>query len=783
MKKMLIKNYKKLGEKVPVDLVRDNSEDIDNDYSRFKFGNVKEGGQALIAVIMLMLIIFIMAFGLLTSTINLSTTNQGDVYLHGSQSASQAGLGYFAQLMNEYNFINCTNSPSASSSLPVCVHSNQQITGNLGSGNGPFEHFASHLEFPNCIYVNSSGQDVACTSTADCEMAATQNNTTCSYDVVSVGCMVASQGSKTCINGIKSTATQTYEISGNSFLNYAFYNNYSADDPGDAASYGTYNSTSGTYSESAAQENFAKQNCAFYMWAKKGINGNKSLNSTGYGPNYGTYNGPNGNTRACAFTYEDYGNVFTGSVYSTDIMWDCGATYNGQVTTGDPIKGGYTLNQNMNWLGFYGNNGNFNYDNQVGSPFNIGSPYYDTYPVGCNNTSPTYNINGNPCTSNCVKQVAALSPPPALTQLQSEAEVGGCEFFGPTVVDLMPGGKMAVYSPDTTMALADSAVGLGFGVYGHSYVSGGNTVWPCGTPADATTGVSLGGQCNTVNGTGGLGAPLPASGIPQCIINVPDPKTNNGNGVTATGGVYVANVPSTPYSTYCPLVEGEINSPGESSVGCQYTMQQVQKCGYYGCHYVTKKVPNGEQQGDLLIQSGNGQSNSSNTGFDAFATFGSASNIIITGSLIYANSAQQALGNNNFAYWDSSNPALSDSLGLAATKFVEVNLGVDQGYFGYNTGNGAGGAHQNYILDAAILCAQHSFGVANLSSTGGNGPLEGNIVVNGSIATNFTLNNCLVGTSGYCNYQTTYDQSFANVNNQPPQFPTPVIIPTQYLEG
>ncbi len=423
--------------------------------------------------------------------------------------------------------------------------------------------------------------------------------------------------------------------------------------------------------------------------------------------------------------------------------------------------------------------------------FNLGSPYWDEYPAGCN-SQPTFTNNGVNCNSNCIKQVPAMSPPPALSQLQGEAQSGGCEFFGPTVVDLLQGGKMAVYSPDTTSALANSVTGSGYSTYGHSYVSGTNTVWPCGVPADATasTNVSLGGGCNM---TGGLAAPLSSSGIPQCIVDVPDPSTTNGNSIFANGAVYVANVPSTPYSTFCPQVEGEINSPGESSYGCTFTKTTVQKCGYnrwwgqWVCRNVTTYVPNGERQGDLLIQSGNGQSNSSNTGFDAFATFGSDANIILTGSLIYANSANKANpATNNYAYWDSNNPQLSDSLGLAATKFVEINLPADSGYFDYGTGNGAGGAHQNYILDAAILCAQHSFGVANIYQGNGSqndGNLEGTVYVNGSIATNFTLNNCLVGYSGYCGYSTTYDQSFSNTENQPPAFPTPVIAPSQYVEG
>ena len=740
----------------------------------FKLNNAvtacdKNAGQALIAVIMLLLIMFIMAFGLMTSTLSLNNTNQNDVYLHGAQSASQTGLTFFSELLASDGkaFYSCGTGCKTGGTFYQPV-----------PGQSYYEYYSVQLSFPGC-YDSHSVQPGPCNSIVTCEQASPIGQ--CTFVVTSVGCIVASSSSTACLDSVTSTSSETYHITSGSFLQYALYDNYSSDDPADASQFGTRNA-SGVYTETQAQYNAAEANCSFYMWSQTSYllgtkqnpvyspnpNQPTSYNtpSYNYGPNAFSYKGPNGHTRYCVNTYEDFGSQYNGPVYTSDIFWDCGAVFNGPVYTGDPISPTSSMSgQNLSQYFSGGAMGPYSPYGGVDPNYTIGSPYWTEYP-GCNSQPTFNNLNGSPTNCNpnsvsnpCIQQVPLITPPSSLSALETSAISGGCLYTGPTVIQLQKDGVMDVYSPDTISYPVNSNHSFPF------YATPTNGSYPCGTPGTSCLG---GGSASH----------------PTCQVNVPDVGVYNSINTEADGAVYVQNVPASEQATmnstglsnyFCPYVEGEILAPNEQST-CQFI-------------------------GDLLIQGGNGYSGSGSY-FDAAATFGSDSNIVITGSLTYAESAYPGYGGgpipgttNQYAYYDTSDPSLSDSVGLAATYFSLINLPANSGYFGYGVGTG-GAAHANYTIDGAVFAANNSFGIDNLANgctkynvlncpRGDNGPAEGSITVNGTIVSNFTLNNCdiLNGSnySGYCGYNTNYDQSFSNTVNRPPNFPIPQVVPTQYI--
>ncbi len=716
--------------------------------------NRDEKGQALVLVILLLTVLLLMGIGLMTATINLNDTNQGDVYVHASQSASQAGLSDFKSIVTDVQSVlqKCsTTCPFLPPNLVTCAFSGSVVCPNAGNF---LEKYSVTLSFPNCT-VEATGKP--CASVSDCQTAGglppNGNGLGCTIQVNSTGCVVpmGASSSTACLPNTSETSSLTLVQPVSSFLQFAAYTNYSADDPADALTYGTPNAR-GVYSESTAEYNAALKNCAMYMWATTNTyTGTPSPNATlghspthPYGPSYGTWTDPtNGSTVACLYTYEDYGTTYNGPVYSSDVIWDCGITFNGNAYTGDPINSG-TYNSGISqWMSnqsFYGpgNPGGF-----VQNNFHIGKPYYTEYP-GCSG-GPTFTSNNH---TNGIEPLGALlTPPKQLTNLATAAALGGCLYTGPTVIKLLPAGKMAVYSPDTTSIP---------GFYNQIIGSSGQS---CGTP---------GASCLAAG----------TSGNPTCTVNVPETYTQSLNGVTyGDGAVYVQDVPTSEQSSvsFCPNVEGEIIAP-----------QEQQTCKW---------------RGDLLIQGGNGNSGTRSY-FDAAATFGTDSNIVITGSLTYANAVNPSQGQfANLSNSADANQAKADSLGLAGTYFTLINLPGDPGYYGWTSDYSGQKPHPNITIDGAILASNHAFGIDNLVTNacynngncgpGSDAPMEGSITINGSLDTNFTLNNCLVGVSGYCGsggsgsnaFFTSWDTQFGNSQNFPPLFPQPVYGPTQYAEG
>ncbi|NNN22477.1 MAG: hypothetical protein HKL80_10820 [Acidimicrobiales bacterium] len=704
---------------------------------------------------------------------NLNNTNQGDVYVHAAQSASQAGLSQFENDVSALQALlqKCTTTcPGLVPAIVSCTNTTTTSPTQCANAGNFLEKYAVTLSFPNCLYYDSTLHKTRpCASVAECEISGgippSGNGRGCTIQVNSTGCVVPALSSTTGDTSCEGNTSVTSSLSLNqpvaSLLQFAAYTNYSADDPADALTYGTPNAN-GIYTESAAQYNAALKNCAIYMWAKHNrFTGTPSPNATGhyptnpYGPNYGTWKDPSNpdNSVACLNTYEDYGSTFNGPVYSSDVIWDCGITFNGNAYTGNPIYSGPYNNTIRQWMSnqsFFGpgSSGGFTNNN-----YNIGSPYYSEYGAGggtgCGGQSPTFTSKN---TTNGIQRLKALiSPPPQLTSLSNMAKLAGCLYTGPTVIRLLTGGRMAVYSPDT---IADPSF------YNENISGSGQS---CGTP-----------------GTGCLAAGNSES--PTCIVNVPEPGLTSKNGIyKGNGAVYVQDVPLSEQGSvsFCPNVEGEVVAPntGTAGIGTNPPKEQ-QTCKW---------------RGDLLIQGGNGNTGSGSK-FDAYATFGSDSNIIVTGSLTYAN----PLNPSNSQYANISNTAddnqaKADSLGLAATYFTLVNLPGDYGYYGAAGSYSGNEPHANITIDGAILAATHAFGVDNLVSNacsnngncgpGSDGPLEGTITVNGSLDSNFTLNNCLVGTSGYCGFQTSWDTQYSNPVNYPPLFPQPVYTPYQYAEG
>ena len=153
------------------------------------------------------------------------------------------------------------------------------------------------------------------------------------------------------------------------------------------------------------------------------------------------YGGSNGNGTGGGY----YGlhTQISGNVYSIDSLYTCGSPNlsNAQVTFGNgnsnpmPAASGTFLENNL----FQWSLGPYNL-----GPFGTYGPY--TLLQGC-----TADTAGKP-KSVTVKSSVRTPPEPNFGQIRALAGTSGkgCTYVGPTFFNLLPGGGMQVYSPDTT---------------------------------------------------------------------------------------------------------------------------------------------------------------------------------------------------------------------------------------------------------------------------------------------------------------------------------------------
>lgn len=615
-------------------------------------------GQAILIVLSIIIIISLLAVGIVTSTVNLSNTNFRDVAVHESQNAAEAGVASFESFLR-LNPNAALGNPSQSNPNPTCPQCASFNTVPNSSNESYQVTVTGHC-----------GGGATC-STFQCEQYAVTSHAYCILTVTITGKYVS--GGLTQV----STVTLTIKQNASTFLQYAVYDNYWADDPADSLSYGSYN---GEYND-------AVKNCAIYQWSKTNlITNTPTPNADGYGPNTGNW-GPRGKYQ-CSFLFNGTGFVFNGPFYAADSQWVCGSpVYNGFVTTGDPIATSHNIidpNDNM-WV-------------------NLGSPYWSEVPYGntfCSGYNPRF--NGNASSGNIPDPVGLIAPPPQLTSLSSDASYDGCLYTGPTVITVHNNATMTVYSPDT--------------------ISISGYFQSCGTPGP--------GNCLSIK--------------PGCTVPIPQTTAVGSTGNHGIGVVYVQNVPTSEQGSvsYCPNVNAELLAPSEMQT-CKWRGDLLIQGDQSQCRQVVKAPGHPTTCGEM----------------SGAVTFGSDGNIVLTGNMIYQN---------------SGGARSSQSLGLAGTYFVTVNVPGGNGTFGHGSP-----PPKNLVVEGAILAAKHSFSVDDILNVGN----LGNETVFGSQATDFNAITCFEGGSlhGYCGTTTnTWDQALLLF--PPPQFPQPVFVNTQYAEG
>jgi len=398
-----------------------------------------------------------------------------------------------------------------------------------------------------------------------------------------------------------------------------------------------------------------------------------TLSHTPYtGPNF-----PSTGVTGCSPVYFGPNDQVYGPIFSNDSIYVSGDPKLGPVTTADP-----------NYL------------------FCTGTSVSDCGTTNGNNTivNQAGNTTGNSYGSHNFENL-----PQTDSALQTYANLDGCDYQGPTTIELNANDTMNIWSPD-------------------SYLAGSTTAATC-LPS------TNGGVVNVPNGANGNG-----------VIYVKSAPISSGcegaNGTTPTG-----------YNPFDDWTNGTYGSSAQLNYDGSYT-------NFFGAQ------PQPDCEGDAFVSD-----NPTSGGISGALTIATANNVVITGNLEYTHCGGGYQPTSPYSFPCSYNASgANDVLGLIATNYVEVNHPVQPncttsgGRHPVTTCSALTSNTAHYqlepactssqlgtpaaalcdpapvVIDAAILALNHSFAVNNEglidSANGasfGVGAAEGQLTVYGAI--------------------------------------------------